>query len=111
MNKIILLLILSINLFMGSLFASLTGDVQTAAKNTIELSKDMIKATQSLNDKTNYMDLQIRIGIHTGNVIAGIIGKNKFAYDLWGSNVNFASRLESTCEPGKIQISEDTIAK
>ena len=88
----------------------LTGNVQTAAKNTIELSKDMIKATQSLNEKTNYMDLQIRIGIHTGNVIAGIIGKNKFAYDLWGSNVNFASRLESTCEPGKIQISEDTIA-
>ena len=52
--------------------------------------------------------MHIRIGIHTGNVIAGIIGKNKFAYDLWGATVNFASRLESTCEPGKIQISENT---
>ncbi len=86
----------------------LTGNVQIAAKNTIELSKDMVKATRSLNDETDHMDLQIRIGIHTGNVIAGIIGKNKFAYDLWGATVNFASRLESTCEPGKIQISEDT---
>ena len=48
------------------------------------------------------------LGIHNGNVIAGIIGKNKFAYDLWGATVNFASRLESTCEPGKIQISQET---
>ena len=88
----------------------LTGNVQVAAKNTINLSKDMVKATNSLNDDTDFMDLQIRIGIHTGNVIAGIIGKNKFAYDLWGATVNFASRLESTCEPGKIQISEDTKA-
>ena len=68
----------------------------------------MINSTKSLNDKTDYMDIQIRIGIHTGNVIAGIIGKNKFAYDLWGATVNFASRLESTCEPGRIQISQDT---
>ena len=86
----------------------LTGDFKTAANSAIELSKKMINSTKSLNDKTDYMDIQIRIGIHTGNVIAGIIGKNKFAYDLWGATVNFASRLESTCEPGRIQISQDT---
>jgi len=48
----------------------------------------------------------IRIGIHTGEVVAGIVGENKFAYDIWGNTVNTASRLESNSEPGKINISE-----
>jgi adenylate cyclase len=50
----------------------------------------------------------LRVGIHTGNVVAGVIGKNKFAYDIWGDTVNVASRLEAACEPGKINISGDT---
>ncbi|MFC1743201.1 adenylate/guanylate cyclase domain-containing protein [Candidatus Riflebacteria bacterium] len=52
--------------------------------------------------------LKIRIGIHSGPVIAGIIGKSKFTYDLWGDSVNIASRLESASEPGKINISQET---
>jgi class 3 adenylate cyclase len=48
----------------------------------------------------------IRIGIHTGPVVAGIVGVNKFAYDIWGSTVNTASRLEDNSEPNKINISE-----
>jgi class 3 adenylate cyclase len=51
---------------------------------------------------------EIRIGIHTGELIAGVIGKRKFAYDVWGDAVNLASRLENTGEPGKINISGDT---
>ena len=51
---------------------------------------------------------QIRIGVHTGEVVAGIVGKNKFAYDVWGQTVNTASRIEGVCEPGKVNISEDT---
>ena len=54
------------------------------------------------------MDLKIRIGVHTGSIVAGVIGKNKFAYDLWGAAVNMANRLETTCPPGCIQISEHT---
>ena len=54
------------------------------------------------------MDLKIRIGVHTGPIVAGVIGKNKFAYDLWGAAVNMANRLETTCPPGNIQISENT---
>ncbi|MDB9516166.1 adenylate/guanylate cyclase domain-containing protein [Roseofilum reptotaenium CS-1145] len=51
-------------------------------------------------------NFQIRIGMHTGSVIAGVIGKKKFIYDLWGDTVNVASRMESSGEPGKIQVTE-----
>jgi class 3 adenylate cyclase len=48
----------------------------------------------------------MRTGIHTGTVVAGIVGTSKFAYDLWGDVVNIASRMEATSEPGLIQVSE-----
>ncbi|MEL7034351.1 MAG: adenylate/guanylate cyclase domain-containing protein [Cyanobacteria bacterium J06592_8] len=52
--------------------------------------------------------LQIRIGINTGSVVAGVIGIKKFSYDLWGDAVNIASRMESSGEPGRIQVTEAT---
>jgi class 3 adenylate cyclase len=52
-------------------------------------------------------DIEIRIGIHTGVVVAGIIGKNKYTYDLWGDAVNVASRMESHSQAGRIHISEE----
>ncbi|MEX2578662.1 MAG: adenylate/guanylate cyclase domain-containing protein, partial [Verrucomicrobiales bacterium] len=50
--------------------------------------------------------VQLRIGVATGPVMAGVIGRNKFAYDVWGDPVNMASRMESHGQPGKIQVSE-----
>jgi len=51
---------------------------------------------------------EMRLGIHTGPVVAGVVGKNKFAYDIWGDTVNLSSRIESNCEPGQVNISEAT---
>jgi class 3 adenylate cyclase len=51
---------------------------------------------------------ELRLGIHTGPVVAGVIGKNKFAYDVWGDAVNVASRMESAGEPGRINVSGGT---
>lgn len=58
--------------------------------------------------KEGIVPFEVRIGINTGTVVAGVVGLNKFAYDIWGDAVNVASRMESLSEPGRINISENT---
>lgn len=50
----------------------------------------------------------MRSGIHTGPIVAGIVGVKKFQYDIWGDAVNTASRMESSCEVGKVNLSQTT---
>ncbi len=54
---------------------------------------------------------KVKIGIHSGDVIAGVIGRKKFAYDIWGDTVNVASRMQEASDPGKINISQSTYDK
>jgi len=69
-----------------------------------EISSFMTNRNKEMGDKT----FRIRIGIHTGNVIAGIVGVTKFAYDIWGDTVNTAARMEQNSADGKINISQTT---
>ena len=75
--------------------------------SALEIQQFMLKHN-SQREAENKPVLEARIGINTGPVIAGIVGVKKFAYDIWGDTVNLASRMESSGEPGKINISGST---
>lgn len=68
---------------------------------------NFVNVSKKLEDE-QLIRFEMRIGISSGPVIAGIVGSKKFAYDIWGDTVNCASRMENNSEPGRINISEDT---
>ena len=86
----------------------LKGDPIKSALNTISLAREMNKVCKIINEEITEMIIDLRVGIHSGEAISGVIGKTKYTYDLWGSTINLANRLETTCPVGKIQISEET---
>jgi class 3 adenylate cyclase/HAMP domain-containing protein len=96
----------------GDAYMVVAGIPQPIADHALAITHmgmDMIAAIQAYAKRTQ-SDLTIRVGIHTGSVVAGVIGTKKFIYDLWGDTVNTASRMESTGVPGRIQVSEATHA-
>jgi class 3 adenylate cyclase len=72
-----------------------------------ELALDMLARIRELSAHHGE-DFSVRIGINTGPVVGGVIGKKKFIYDVWGDTVNIASRMESTGSPGSVQVSHET---
>jgi adenylate cyclase len=77
------------------------------AKNAVNASLEILSYIQQ-RKKENPNALDIRIGIHSGPVIAGIVGVKKFAYDIWGDTVNTAARMEQNSSSGKVNVSEAT---
>ena len=70
---------------------------------------EMIRAVEDLS--TPETPWKVRIGIHTGPVIAGVVGIKKFAFDIWGETVNFSSRMESSSVPNRVNMSARTYSR
>jgi len=79
-------------------------DYSSAIANLALAMRDLLRRDFNINDR----HLELRIGIGTGPVVAGVVGKKKFIYDLWGDTVNLASRITSEGVPGMIQVDETT---
>ncbi len=81
------------------------------AKNTVLAAIEMtafMEQRRKQKESEGKFSFEIRAGIHTGTVVAGIVGKKKFQYDIYGDTVNVASRMENAAEPGKVNISKTT---
>ena|GEM_PF-1617449 len=94
----------------GDAYMSASGLKQTglgSPENALLAARKMVSHLKGLS-KTENLPLGIRIGIHTGTVLGGVIDVHKPQFDIWGNVVNLASRMESTCDDGMIQVTEIT---
>jgi adenylate cyclase len=78
------------------------------AFNSIKAAQDIQRFIHDRKQKMGDKTFGVRIGIHSGSVVAGIVGVKKFAYDIWGDTVNTAARMEQNSQPGRINVSEKT---
>ncbi len=90
----------------GDAYMAAGGVPEYRHDHLVDLVRMALKMQEEMAEFRAERGLKLRIGIHMGSVVAGVLGTKKFSYDLWGETVNFASRLEASAEPGTIQVSE-----
>lgn len=78
--------------------------------SAVRFGLEMVAITERVSQQ-HHVPISIRVGVHSGSLIAGVIGKTRFAYDMWGETVNIASRMESTGVPGRVQVSESAFQR
>ena len=88
--------------------AGLPVESATHAQDAADAAIRILQFVEETKRKGTF-SLDLRIGLHSGPVISGVVGENKFAFDIWGDTVNTASRMESNSESGKINISRETL--
>jgi len=91
----------------GGLPAPSANSVKNTVLAGIEMTEFVIQRKQ-MQDSKGKLCFEMRVGIHTGSVVAGIVGVSKFQYDIWGDTVNIASRIENVGEAGRVNISHST---
>ena len=87
--------------------AGLPIPIKNHAERAAHMALDMLEVMDRFNERSQYQ-LKIRVGMNTGAAVAGVIGKRKFVYDIWGDAVNTASRMESHGVAGRIQMTDST---
>lgn len=91
--------------------AGLNQSVENPSKNAIDAALQFLEFAKQIQDdmmEQFNQAFQFRIGIHTGNIVSGVVGLKKYAYDIWGDAVNTAARMEQNSESGKINVSGNT---
>jgi adenylate cyclase len=93
----------------GDAYLAVSGGMSSAGDvcAAVAFARDLVGDVSALADETG-IDLKVRIGIHTGPVVGGVIGSNRLSYDYWGDTMNIASRLQGAAPPGGIAVSEAT---
>lgn len=87
--------------------AGVPAEVDDHAQRCVRLALKMVAFVEARNAQSSFK-WALRVGLHSGPVVSGVVGKRKYAFDVWGDTVNIAARMEAASEPGRVNVSAFT---